>query len=336
MIHHFQEDISFEGLQEFTDPFRYMPHPLVKAAAEKIIGKIEADSILSDAFAEGKMLGVLVCKVSDCSKRAEHLPSSLLCELLQSDTADIVYIAGFSGNVGGRSIIEGFVPPIYDLTDPDGYFKEVKSGIYQTSKTIYLSPKSSSILFLNYEDYTVTLNKSANIIETKYILYKKANRICVANSQLCKGISPDIFNGIRDIEKVDEESLRRDILINKAKGFITGYLIGRGKSLTADSARLLNLTRQIKDTIYALVTMDSSDRSRMHQELRVLTAEAKQISWKLDDNKIRISSAINEDLSASGFNEEEAKRVRKYFSKRGLYPTLINQLCPGAKLFSVE
>lgn len=219
---------------------------------------------------------------------------------------------------------------------PDGYFKEVKSGIYQTSKTIYLSPKSSSILFLNYEDYTVTLNKSANIIETKYILYKKANRISVVNSQLCKGISPDIFKGISDIEKFDEESLRRDILINKAKGFITGYLIGRGKSLTADSARLLNLTRQIKDTIYALVTMDSSDRSRMHQELRVLTAEAKQISWKLDDNKIRISSAINEDLSASGFNEEEAKRVRKYFSKRGLYPMIINQLCPGAKLFSVE
>jgi hypothetical protein len=39
VIHHFQGDISFEGLQEFTDPFRYMPHPLVKVAAEKIIKK---------------------------------------------------------------------------------------------------------------------------------------------------------------------------------------------------------------------------------------------------------------------------------------------------------
>lgn len=220
---------------------------------------------------------------------------------------------------------------------PDGYFKEIKKGIYQTSKTIYLSPQSSSILFLSYEDYTVTLNKSANIVETKYILYKKANRISVASSQQCVKIGPDTFKGIEDIEKMDEEALRRDILINKAKGFITGYVIGRGKSLTAESARLLNLTRQIKDKIYALVTVNSSDKSRMYQELKVLINEANQISWKLDSNKIRISSAINEDLSAFGFTEDEdIKKVRKYLSMRGLYLPLMSQLCPGAKLFSVE
>ena len=125
-----------EGPQEFTDPFRYMPHPLVKVAAEKTIRKIDEDHMLADAFAEGKMLGVLVCKVSDRSKRAEHLPSSLLCELLRSETAGIVYIAGFSGNVGGRSIIEGFVPPIYDLTDPNGYFKKEEARISGINRKI--------------------------------------------------------------------------------------------------------------------------------------------------------------------------------------------------------
>ena len=136
MIHYFQEDMLHEGPQEFTDPFRYMPHPLVKVAAEKTIKKIDEDHMLADAFAEGKMLGVLVCKVSDRSKRAEHLPSSLLCELLQSETADIVYIAGFSGNVGGKSVINGFVPPIYDLTDPDGYFKEEEARISGINRKI--------------------------------------------------------------------------------------------------------------------------------------------------------------------------------------------------------
>ena len=126
----------YEGPQEFTDPFRYMPHPLVKVAAEKTIKKIDEDHMLADAFAEGKMLGVLVCKVSDRSKRAEHLPSSLLCELLRSETAGIVYIAGFSGNVGGRSIIEGFVPPIYDLTDPNGYFKKEEARISGINRKI--------------------------------------------------------------------------------------------------------------------------------------------------------------------------------------------------------
>ena len=155
MIHHFQEDILFDGPQGFTDPFRYMPHPLVKMAAEKTIKKIDEDPMLADAFAEGKMLGVLVCKVSDCSKRAEHLPSSLLCELLQSETADIVYIAGFSGNVGGRSMIEGFVPPIYDLTDPDGYFKEEEARISEINHKIANIRQSEQ-----YTSLKIQLNES--------------------------------------------------------------------------------------------------------------------------------------------------------------------------------
>ena len=113
MIHYFQEDISFEDPQGFTDPFRYMPHPLVKMAAERVISKIEGDSVLADAFSEGKMLGVLVCKATDT-----------------------VYIAGFSGNVAGKSFIEGFVPPIYDLLDPDGYFKEEEARISQINRKI--------------------------------------------------------------------------------------------------------------------------------------------------------------------------------------------------------
>lgn len=63
---------------------------------------IDSSAELSEAFSEGKMLGVLI--VLDKTSRPG-------------------FLAGFSGNVGGRSMIEGFVPPIFDLTDPDGYFK---------------------------------------------------------------------------------------------------------------------------------------------------------------------------------------------------------------------
>lgn len=218
---------------------------------------------------------------------------------------------------------------------PNGYFREVKKGIYQTSKTIYLSPQSSSIIFLNYEDYTITLNKSANILETKCGIYEKAKRIGVVR-QPCRKIYGDFFDGIEDIDKIDEEALRRDKLINKAKGFLTGYLIGRGKSLTTESARLLNITRQIKNLIYSLATKEGEDRNRIHQDLRLLVSEANQLSWMLDDNKVKVSCAINEDLKAFGFNDDETLKVKKYLSKRGLYSALIGQLCSSARLFNIE
>lgn len=101
-MHIFPSDTTMPMPERFTDPFRYAPHPLVREAAELVIGEIENDPGLKEAFMEGKMLGVLV--VADKDGRTG-------------------YLAGFSGNVGGRSHIDGFVPPIYDLLDPSGYFK---------------------------------------------------------------------------------------------------------------------------------------------------------------------------------------------------------------------
>ena len=60
------------------------------------------------ALKEGKMLGVL--KVED-------------------KDGGIDYLYGVSGTVGGRAVIPGFVPPIFDLTDPDGYFKRREAEI---------------------------------------------------------------------------------------------------------------------------------------------------------------------------------------------------------------
>jgi tRNA pseudouridine32 synthase/23S rRNA pseudouridine746 synthase len=98
----FPSETTLSLPERFTDPFRYAPHPLVREAAGLIIQEIENDPELNEAFMEGKMLGVLVVSDND---------------------GCIGYLAGFSGNVGGRSHIDGFVPPIYDLLDPSGYFK---------------------------------------------------------------------------------------------------------------------------------------------------------------------------------------------------------------------
>lgn len=218
---------------------------------------------------------------------------------------------------------------------PSNYFTKVKEGVYQTSKTLYLSPQSSSLLFLNYEDFTITMNKSDNIVETKSILYKKLGRIQVAKHD-CTKLKREIFDGISDYDKIDEESLRKDIIINKAKGFLVGYLIGRKRSLSVESSRLLNVIRQIKNLIYSLSTKEGPDRSRIHNELRGLINEANHLSWTLDENKAKALSAVLNDLHNEGFNDEGIKIAQRYFTKRGLYPHLFNQLCPNTRLFNIE
>lgn len=143
MIHHFPEDTVFEDTGGFTDPFRYVPHPLVRFAASEVIARIDADPNLRVAFSEGKMLGVLVCSatISDDKHDGSQSRSIGVCStrpscLSSTANGTICYIAAFSGNVAGRSIIDGFVPPIYDLTAPDGHFKKREAEISDINRQI--------------------------------------------------------------------------------------------------------------------------------------------------------------------------------------------------------
>lgn len=94
--------------EKFTYPFRYSPHPLVKEAALELIGEISRSGELEAAFSEGKMMGVLPCLTKD---------------------GRTVTVKAFSGLAAGRALIPGFAPPIFDWSDPNGYFRRREAEI---------------------------------------------------------------------------------------------------------------------------------------------------------------------------------------------------------------
>ena len=139
LIHHFPEDfVCKEPFHRFTDPFRYAPHPAVAEAARLVISHIDSTPLLAGAFSEGKMLGVLVCSIPE--DPATVIPGS--------DRESLRYLAAFSGNVGGRSHIEGFVPPIFDLLDPEGHFKVREAEITELNHKIYALSNSEQLITL--------------------------------------------------------------------------------------------------------------------------------------------------------------------------------------------
>ena len=102
-------------MKRFTYPFCYTPDPEIVRASEELIGRIDEDPGLRSLFAEGKMMGVLM--VQDAGECVD-------------------FLFGFSGLAGGRSRVEGFVPPIFDLTDPEGHFRKEEAGISELNRRI--------------------------------------------------------------------------------------------------------------------------------------------------------------------------------------------------------
>ena len=110
MIHFFKKPVSYLALPEkFTYPFHYTPHPLCVLAAEEVKAYIASRKEWQEELASGKMFGVLIVQTDN--------------GITNNEENQIGYLAAFSGNLGGKNLHPYFVPPVYDLLQPEGFFK---------------------------------------------------------------------------------------------------------------------------------------------------------------------------------------------------------------------
>ena len=109
MLHHFTRSIAHIALPDkFTYPFHYTPHPLCVMADDEVQVYLQHQAQWQDELQQGKMFGVLI---------------------VQTAEGEIGYLAAFSGILAGKNIHPYFVPPIYDLLQPDGFFKKEEEHI---------------------------------------------------------------------------------------------------------------------------------------------------------------------------------------------------------------
>lgn len=109
---HIPEDICFP--EQFTYPFRYEPHPLCRMAAKEVQHYLEGMTEWKEELEEGKMFGVLVVQKEGRTG----------------------FLAAYSGILDGRNDHAYFVPPVYDLLQPDGFFRRGENIISSLNRQI--------------------------------------------------------------------------------------------------------------------------------------------------------------------------------------------------------
>ena len=133
MIHFFKKPVSYLALPEkFTYPFHYTPHPLCVLAAEEVKEYIASRKEWQEELASGKMFGVLIVQTDN--------------GITNNEENQIGYLAAFSGNLAGKNLHPYFVPPVYDLLQPEGFFKIEEEQISAINIRIRELENSSSYL----------------------------------------------------------------------------------------------------------------------------------------------------------------------------------------------
>ena len=149
----FPKEMEDAGLEDngFTDPFRYVPDPRVLHAGRIVISRLAEwasmpegtqEKTIERSFAEGKMLGVLICRTG--------------------------FLAAFSGTVKGSggsvtASVDGFVPPIIDLTDEQGYFKINEAAITRLNKELKILSSSPAYNAIKTELINAQATRDAEI-----------------------------------------------------------------------------------------------------------------------------------------------------------------------------
>ena len=116
MLHRFTTPITDIPLPErFTYPFCYTPHPLCILAAKEVQSYLTRQTAWKDELRQGKMFGVLI---------------------VQTEHGETGYLAAFSGILAGKNLHPFFVPPVYDLLQPQGFFKIEEENISSINRNI--------------------------------------------------------------------------------------------------------------------------------------------------------------------------------------------------------
>ncbi len=118
--------------RQFNNPFCYEPHPACREAMaqlttwlsgkQSLFATTPVSPILCEEAARGKMFGVL------------------LVERIADGATG--YLAGYSGQMGGRSDWPLFVPAVFDYLQPNGYFKIHEAEIIAINRDIERLEKS--------------------------------------------------------------------------------------------------------------------------------------------------------------------------------------------------
>lgn len=153
MLHRFTTSITDIPLPErFTYPFCYTPHPLCILAAKEVQSYLTRQTAWKDELRQGKMFGVLI---------------------VQTEHGETGYLAAFSGILAGKNLHPFFVPPIYDLLQPQGFFKIEEENISSINRNIRQLENDKAYAALSAE-LARTIQSAENILATAKAQLKEA------------------------------------------------------------------------------------------------------------------------------------------------------------------
>lgn len=285
--------------EKFTYPFHYEPHPLARLAVEELQRYLEIQQEWQHDFGfrppfnqytSGKMFGVLV---------------------VEQQNGEIAYLAAFSGKVSGAVHQPGFVPPVFDMLDPEGFFRKGEGELNALHLQIEAIEQSKAYQEAKHSLALLEQMAQAKLSEAKQQF--KAAKLKRAQQRVWLENSGDDELLRRESEKLNQESKAHQIAYKDLARHWKERKMAAQLELNQLEGDLQRLKQQRKAKSNVL-------QDRLFEEYRFLNKEGHSKS---------LVSIFGEIIPPAGAGDCAAPKLLQFAFQRGLRPVCMAEFWWG-------
>ncbi|MCL9805846.1 RluA family pseudouridine synthase [Flavobacterium amniphilum] len=295
----FKSDISGISLPEkFTFPFYYDPHSLAMLASAELKDYLASQSDFEHNFGLdtdqaglviGKMFGVLVC---------------------QDQNGELGYLWAFSGKLAEVNHLDYFVPTVFDMLDPKGFFKKEEEVINSLNRQVEILENQKDYLDSVVNLQGVRVEAAADIKRHKdHVKSQKKvrNRKRTENESVLTEVA-----FVQLLKELNEESQQEGILLKKMTAYWNYKIIDAQNELKVYEDSICKLKEERKQKSAALQQKLFAEYSFLNQY-----GKKKSLGEIFDDNP------------PAGAGECAAPKLLHFAFKEGLKPICIAEFWWG-------
>lgn len=173
----------------FTNPFEYEVHPWVKQAATdlqvRIAEEVDHDFGIHDLERGlGKMMGVLV---------------------VQNSSGEFGYLAAYSGRLDDGNQHYGYVPPVFDLLDENGFYRKEEDEITAINHEVIRMENDQAYLDV-LSNFNTTRREAEAVLQSLKEVHRLAKEKRKAERGRLQGLSAEDYQ--KRLQELDHESAR--------------------------------------------------------------------------------------------------------------------------------
>ncbi len=274
----------------FNYPFSYEPHPLAIQAAEELMDYIYNHLVayhdfgLNDSInGLGKMFGVLVVEDGD---------------------GNTGYLSAFSGKLDRGLHIPGFVPPVFDTVEEQGFYRQGEKDINKISRKIEKLEAETAYKNLCdlLEKYKAVSEKEINTLKSEFVHSRnERHQLRIYYHQNDQSIPEEVLN------KLNHESIRQHFILKDRKKFWKKTIEDIVSQLSTFNEKISELKEQRKKMSIIL-------QHQLFQRYTFLNQNGAEKSL------IEIFNINDEKIPPSGAGECAAPKLLQYAYKNKLRP----------------